>query len=263
MEPIYIGFHVVKKVGKVGNNRTFGRTKSWFEYRPVSRSNKGANSSKKLKLTLWLMEQRLQKTLTVNGGNIVKDATKAGDDSDSDVEDVYDESTHMASSSYWASGSGGANWAIVMQAISNLNGEAAESFRGKVLERLSTQLEDMTSRDADQVWNTLAGIIKDAAKDCLGVASGATRTQQLSRESWWFSKEVQAKVTVKQSRFRELLLCREGHQADITAAVERYKVAKREAKKAVAQAKDKVYEDLYKRLDSKEGANDIFRIAKA
>ncbi|GJU19090.1 retrovirus-related pol polyprotein LINE-1 [Tanacetum coccineum] len=32
---------------------------------------------------------------------------------------------------------------------------------------------------------------------------------------------------------------------------------------AVAQAKDKAYEDLYKKLDSKEGANDIYKIAKA
>ncbi|GJR81973.1 retrovirus-related pol polyprotein LINE-1 [Tanacetum coccineum] len=44
---------------------------------------------------------------------------------------------------------------------------------------------------------------------------------------------------------------------------ERYKAAKREVKIAVAQAKDKAYEDLYKKLDSKEGANDIYRIAKA
>nr|GEY80232.1 protein RAE1 [Tanacetum cinerariifolium] len=42
-----------------------------------------------------------------------------------------------------------------------------------------------------------------------------------------------------------------------------YKVAKREAKIAVARAKDKAYEDLYKKLDSKEGANDIYTISKA
>ncbi|PWA61237.1 hypothetical protein CTI12_AA374720 [Artemisia annua] len=113
------------------------------------------------------------------------------------------------------------------------------------------------------MWNTLAGIIKDAAKDSLGMASGAARTQPTSRESWWFSEEVQSKVAAKQSCFRELLLCREGHQAELTAAEERYKIAKQEAKKAVAQAKDKAYEDLYKKFDSKEGANDIFRIAKA
>ncbi|GKD04415.1 hypothetical protein Tco_1179389, partial [Tanacetum coccineum] len=46
-------------------------------------------------------------------------------------------------------------------------------------------------------------------------------------------------------------------------AKERYKVAKNEAKIAVAQAKDKAYEDLYRKLDSKEGANDIYKIAKA
>ncbi|GJR45109.1 retrovirus-related pol polyprotein LINE-1 [Tanacetum coccineum] len=46
-------------------------------------------------------------------------------------------------------------------------------------------------------------------------------------------------------------------------AKERYKVAKKEAKIAVAQAKDKAYEDLYRKLDSKEGANDIYKIAKA
>ncbi|GKA87034.1 hypothetical protein Tco_0808745 [Tanacetum coccineum] len=42
----------------------------------------------------------------------------------------------------------------------------------------------------------------------------------------------------------------------------RYKEAKKEAKEAVAQAKEKAYEELYKKLDSKEGANDMFRIAK-
>nr|GFC53052.1 protein RAE1 [Tanacetum cinerariifolium] len=46
-------------------------------------------------------------------------------------------------------------------------------------------------------------------------------------------------------------------------AKERYKVAKREAKIAVAKAKDKAYEDLYKKLDSKEGVNEIYKIAKA
>ncbi|GJZ45160.1 hypothetical protein Tco_0592756 [Tanacetum coccineum] len=50
---------------------------------------------------------------------------------------------------------------------------------------------------------------------------------------------------------------------DIDMAKERYKVAKKEAKIAVARAKDKAYEDLYKRLDSREGANDIYKIAKA
>ncbi|GJZ32502.1 hypothetical protein Tco_0577938 [Tanacetum coccineum] len=63
-------------------------------------------------------------------------------------------------------------------------------------------------------------------------------------------------------RFRELLLCREGHQADKETIEERYKVAKSEAKKAVVKAKDQAYEDLYKKLDSIEGTDDIYMISK-
>ncbi|GKB72776.1 hypothetical protein Tco_0934188 [Tanacetum coccineum] len=54
-----------------------------------------------------------------------------------------------------------------------------------------------------------------------------------------------------------------GNEADRSATDERYKEAKREAKKAVVRAKDKAYEDLYKSLDSKEGENGIYKIAKA
>ncbi|KAL6506584.1 hypothetical protein OROGR_024765 [Orobanche gracilis] len=42
-----------------------------------------------------------------------------------------------------------------------------------------------------------------------------------------------------------------------------YKVAKREAKKAVAKAKGEAYEEMYKRLDTKEGADAIFKLEKA
>ncbi|GKA25897.1 hypothetical protein Tco_0712006 [Tanacetum coccineum] len=112
-------------------------------------------------------------------------------------------------------------------------------------------------------WNTLARVIKDAAKDSLGVAREFARTYSTHKESWWFCEEVQTKVAAKQSRFKELLSCREGNQYDIDMAKERYKAIKREAKEAVARAKDKAYEELYKRLDSKEGANDIYKIAKA
>ncbi|KAL6563030.1 hypothetical protein OROHE_005617 [Orobanche hederae] len=48
-----------------------------------------------------------------------------------------------------------------------------------------------------------------------------------------------------------------------TLKIVAYKVAKREAKKAVAKAKGEAYEEMYTRLDTKEGANAIFKLAKA
>nr|GEV02411.1 cleavage/polyadenylation specificity factor, 25kDa subunit [Tanacetum cinerariifolium] len=120
----------------------------------------------------------------------------------------------------------------------NLKWEVVESFRATVSEKLSALKEDMAASNTDQMWNTLAGIIIDVAKESLAVA------------------------TTKQARFKELFSYRDGNQEDIDMAKERYKAAKREAKIVVAQAKDKAYEDLYKKLNSKEGANDIYKIAK-
>nr|GEZ78487.1 TraB domain-containing protein [Tanacetum cinerariifolium] len=107
--------------------------------------------------------------------------------------------------------------------------------RATVFERLA--VEDMSASNADQIWNTLACVMKDATKDSLGVASA--RTHSTHRESWWFCEE------------------------DIDRAKERYKAAKREAKIAVAKTKDKAYEDLYKNMDSKEGVNEIYKIVIA
>ncbi|XP_071732414.1 uncharacterized protein [Rutidosis leptorrhynchoides] len=114
------------------------------------------------------------------------------------------------------------------------------------------------------LWKKLNGEkAEEAAKEALGVSAGTSRGHRSDRESWWLNDEVQSKVALKQLRFRELIACRDGTPAGRTRVVERYKEAKREAKKAVARAKEKAYEGLYRKLDSKEGANDIYRIAKA
>nr|GEY79900.1 retrovirus-related Pol polyprotein LINE-1 [Tanacetum cinerariifolium] len=117
------------------------------------------------------------------------------------------------------------------------------------------------------LWKNLSEDATEAfrskvAEDTLGVAIGTSKTHTARRESWWFFEEVQAIVAVKQARFRDLLSCREGNEGERLRAHERYKEAKRQ-KKVVAQSKEKAYEDMYKKLDSKEGENDIFRIAKA
>ncbi|GKC74470.1 cleavage/polyadenylation specificity factor, 25kDa subunit, partial [Tanacetum coccineum] len=145
----------------------------------------------------------------------------------------------------------------------NLSGDATEAFRSRVVEGVSTQVKALVACDADSMWNTLASIIKDAARETLGVAIGTSKTHTARRESWWLCEEVQAIVAVKQARFRELLSYREDNEEERLRAHERYKEAKTLAKKVVAQAKEKEYEELYKKLDSKEGANDIFKISKA
>ena len=43
---------------------------------------------------------------------------------------------------------------------------------------------------------------------------------------------------------------------------EMYKKAKKEAKKVVSEAKCKAYDDLFNRLGTRDGKNDIFKLVK-
>ncbi|GJR00848.1 ribonuclease H-like domain-containing protein [Tanacetum coccineum] len=63
--------------------------------------------------------------------------------------------------------------------------------------------EDRPVADAEQMWNRLANTIREAAKETFGVVAGTLRTCISRRESWWISDEVQDKVKVKQTRFKE------------------------------------------------------------
>ena len=43
--------------------------------------------------------------------------------------------------------------------------------------------------------------------------------------------------------------------------IEKYKVAKKTAKRAISVAKGRAFEDLYQHLSTKKGENDIYRMA--
>jgi hypothetical protein len=45
--------------------------------------------------------------------------------------------------------------------------------------------------------------------------------------------------------------------------VERYKVVKKTVKRAMSEARGRMYDGLYQRLSTKEGENDIYRMAKS
>ena len=48
-----------------------------------------------------------------------------------------------------------------------------------------------------------------------------------------------------------------------SANIEKYKVAKKTAKRVVSEAKGRAYEDLYQRLSTKKGEKDIYKMARA
>jgi hypothetical protein len=68
---------------------------------------------------------------------------------------------------------------------------------------------------------------------------------------------VQNTIKEKKEYFRHMHLDRSVDN------VERYKVAKKTAKRAVSEVRGQMYDGLYQRLSTKEGEKDIYRMAKS
>ncbi|KAM2086833.1 hypothetical protein ACFX1R_024332 [Malus domestica] len=107
-----------------------------------------------------------------------------------------------------------------------------------------TQIDFLLMRKGDRM----------TSKEVLGESKGFAPHQ---KESWWWNEEVQAKVKAKKECCKALYKDRTDENG------ERYRKAKQEAKKAVREAKLAAYDDMYKRLDTKEGELDIYKLARA
>nr|GEY30296.1 retrovirus-related Pol polyprotein LINE-1 [Tanacetum cinerariifolium] len=103
----------------------------------------------------------------------------------------------------------------------NLMGDATEEFRYRVAEGVLTRVEALAACDAGSMLNTLASIIKDAAKDTLGVAIRTSKTHTARMESLWLCEEVQSIIAMKQAWFQELLSCQEGNEEERLGVLER------------------------------------------
>ena len=98
---------------------------------------------------------------------------------------------------------------------------------------------------------------RKVTKETLRVESGKPK---VFKESWWWKNEVEKKIKDINKRFKELMVCTE--EDDRIEKRVNYKEAKRAAKKAVTEAKNRDYEDLYWKLDTKEGGKQIFKLAR-
>jgi hypothetical protein len=78
-----------------------------------------------------------------------------------------------------------------------------------------------------------------------------------AKKTWWWNEKVQKAIKEKKECFRPMHLDRSADN------VERYKVAKKTAKRVVSEARGWMYDGLYQRLGTKEGEKNIFRMAKS
>jgi hypothetical protein len=106
--------------------------------------------------------------------------------------------------------------------------------------------------DANNMWVKMATCIK-VASEVFGVTKGSSGE---SKDTWWWTENVQKAIKDKKECYRSLF-----HDKS-AVNIERYKVAKKTAKRAVSEAKGRAYDDLYRRLSTKEGEKDVYKIAR-
>ena len=119
---------------------------------------------------------------------------------------------------------------------------------------LPKALEILASVTPEMNCEELEANLLQLAKEKLGETSGGGHF--IEKETWWWSQQVKESTKAKKDAFKKWQLS--GEEQDH----EQYKVKKKESKKAVVIAKENAYEDLYQKLDSREGTDMIYKLAK-
>ncbi|KAK3553368.1 hypothetical protein QTP70_003534 [Hemibagrus guttatus] len=125
--------------------------------------------------------------------------------------------------------------------------ECCEEFRQKLRQALGGQVV------LPDDWETTAEVIRETGRKVLGVSSGRRKED---KETWWWNEEVQDSIQRKR-------LAKKKWDMDRTEENrQEYKELQRRVKKEVSKAKQKAYDELYPRLDTREGEKDLYRLAR-
>ena len=102
-------------------------------------------------------------------------------------------------------------------------------------------------------WDKTAEMLRKTAEIVLGVTFGKRKGV---RETWWWNEEVQESIKEKKEAKKAWDKISDENSKKI------YKEKKSKAKKAVAMAKGRAYDNLYARLEKKEGEKELYRLAR-
>ena len=103
-------------------------------------------------------------------------------------------------------------------------GEVAQAFKKWVIKEGPWE----EGGDANMMWTSMATCLRKVAVEEFGVTKGSRRE---AKDTWWWNDEVQKAIKEKKVCFKHLFLDRS------VANMEKYKVAKKAAKRAVSEAR--------------------------
>ncbi|KAK3547940.1 hypothetical protein QTP70_001327 [Hemibagrus guttatus] len=101
-------------------------------------------------------------------------------------------------------------------------------------------------------WETTAEVIRETGRKVLGVSSGRRKED---KETWWWNEEIQDSIQSKR-------LAKKKWDMDRTEENrQEYKELQCRVKREVSKAKQKAYDELYTRLDTRKG-EDLYSLAR-
>ena len=106
----------------------------------------------------------------------------------------------------------------------------------------------------EEIWEGMKEILVTTATEVCGRTSGKPRWD---KETWWWNQEVQ--TAIKEKR----LATKRWEEDNNDQTKERYRQAKREAKRTVAVARREAQREWYEMLEIPEGEKVIYRVARA
>jgi hypothetical protein len=107
--------------------------------------------------------------------------------------------------------------------------------------------------DTDNMWKKMTTHIQNVAIEVFGVTRGNKREP---KDTWWWNDEVQNAINEKKECYKRL------YHNKSDKNIEKYKEDRRNAKKAVSEAKGQAYTELYQKLDTNEDENDVYKMTK-
>ena len=102
-------------------------------------------------------------------------------------------------------------------------------------------------------WDKTAEMLRKTAETVLGVTFAKRKGD---KETWWWNEEVQKSIKENKKAKKAWDKIRNENTKKM------YKEKKNKAKKAVAMTKGRVYDNLYARLETKEGEKELYRLAR-
>ncbi|XP_070026110.1 uncharacterized protein [Nicotiana sylvestris] len=105
-----------------------------------------------------------------------------------------------------------------------------------------------SSSNASTMWSTTINCIREVVREVLGVSTGISSEH---KGDWWWNEVIQSKMEAKKAAYLKLI----GSivEEERRTCMERYKVARKEAKLAVTEAKIAAYGRMYEELGRKAG----------